>query len=111
MVIGVIMMLTINFGSYLGLPPQIQVFEDIICRSYRQKNFNHTSRNATAILPLNDDICKSAPVQSELALVSGWKDTFEILPCTWFLFEMYFFQALKTQCSYRLGPAIWFVGR
>lgn len=41
-------------------------------------SINATSPGAADAL---DDVCKSPAVQKELALVTGWKNTFEILPC------------------------------
>lgn len=82
MVLGAILLLALDFGSYLGTPPQIEIFEDIICRGYYAK-LNQTSSGTTTLLhPLDDAICKVAPVQSELALVNGWKGTFDVLPST-----------------------------
>lgn len=60
----------------MAQPPQLQIFEDIICRNYVQL-INSTPGAAVAV----DDICKSPAVQKELALVTGWKNTFDILPC------------------------------
>ena len=73
-------MLTIDFGAFLGATPQIKIFEDIICRDYYAK------LNQTIILPLDDAICKTEPVQSELALINGWKRTFDVLPSMFPLF-------------------------
>jgi hypothetical protein len=76
MVIGSIILLTVDFGVYVAVPPEIKIYEDIICRDYYAK------LNQTTAFPLDDAICKTAPVQSELALVNGWKSTFDVLPST-----------------------------
>ena len=60
----------------MAQPPQLQLFEDIICKNY-VLSINATS-NAAGTL---DNVCKSPVVQKELALVTGWKNTFDILPC------------------------------
>jgi MFS family permease len=53
----------VDFGFYLTVPAQTKIFEDIICRQYEAEGD-----------------CKVALVQSELAAVNGWKDTFDALP-------------------------------
>lgn len=53
----------VDFGFYLTVPAQTRIFEEIICRQYTAQGD-----------------CKIAPVQSELAAVNGWKDTFDALP-------------------------------
>jgi hypothetical protein len=78
MIAGAILLLTINFGLYLSVAPQIEVFEQAICQRY-QSAINDTALGPT-IIRVQDDICKSEPVQSELAVVLGWKDTFQNLP-------------------------------
>ncbi|EEA26460.1 hypothetical protein TMatcc_005266 [Talaromyces marneffei ATCC 18224] len=70
-----LLLLCVNFGGFMAQPPQLQIFEDIICRNYVQL-INSTPGAAVAV----DDICKSPAVQKELALVTGWKNTFDILP-------------------------------
>lgn len=68
----------------MAQPPQLQIFEDIICRNYVQ-SINATSSNdgllSSGIAAEVDNICKSPVVQKELALVTGWKNTFDTLPC------------------------------
>ncbi|KAL3469727.1 major facilitator superfamily domain-containing protein [Aspergillus californicus] len=53
----------LDFGFYLTIPAQTSIFEGIICAQY------HAEGN-----------CKATPVQSELAFINGWKDTFDALP-------------------------------
>lgn len=76
MIASILLMLAVNFGNFMAQPAQLQIFEDIICRNYMQ-SINATS-DAAAVL---DNACKSPAVQKELALVTGWKYTFDILPC------------------------------
>ncbi|KAJ5160144.1 uncharacterized protein N7482_007148 [Penicillium canariense] len=58
-----------DFGNYLGYAPHIEILESIICRQAR-------GSNSLGV----DDNCKSPQVQGELALINGWKDTFDQLP-------------------------------
>ncbi|KAJ5915558.1 MFS general substrate transporter [Penicillium verhagenii] len=68
------LILAIDFGFYLTTAPQTKVFENIICRNY----LNAQGQPAGTIL--TDGVCKSEPVQVELALVNGWKETSDIVP-------------------------------
>ncbi|PKX90214.1 putative MFS transporter [Aspergillus novofumigatus IBT 16806] len=66
--------ITVNFGSYLAMAPQIQIFESIICQKLHPE---------IALLTTQEQIdvtCKAADVQGELALVNGWKETLDTLP-------------------------------
>ncbi|RJE18438.1 MFS transporter [Aspergillus sclerotialis] len=45
----------------------IKIFENIICRQYYSSSDD-------------ESVCKAAPIQSELAFINGWKDTFAALP-------------------------------
>lgn len=54
--------------------PQTAIFEEIICRHHAVQ-----SRGANATID-GVDPCKSELVQGELALVLGYKDTFDVLP-------------------------------
>ncbi|KAJ5188096.1 Major facilitator superfamily domain general substrate transporter [Penicillium cf. griseofulvum] len=58
-----------DFGNYLGYAPHIEILESIICRQARGSNSF-----------VGNDNCKSPDVQGELALVNGWKDTFDQVP-------------------------------
>lgn len=58
-----------DFGNYLGYAPHIEILESIICRQAQ-------GSNALGV----DENCKSPQVQGELALINGWKDTFDQLP-------------------------------
>ncbi|KAL4795074.1 major facilitator superfamily domain-containing protein [Aspergillus venezuelensis] len=67
-----IVAITIDFGDYLSTTPRTQILENIICHNLHPDT-------ATASNP-NPPICKDADVQSELALINGWKETFDLLP-------------------------------
>ncbi|KAF7594641.1 hypothetical protein BBP40_008731 [Aspergillus hancockii] len=58
----------VDFGIYLSVAPQTQILEDIICRDL------HPDAVASS------HTCKNIDVQSELALINGWKETFDQLP-------------------------------
>lgn len=71
------LILLADFGFYLSAAPQTAIFERIICHSY------YPDLNTTAIVGIDGEtstICKSEAVQSELALINGWKDTFDMIP-------------------------------
>lgn len=55
------------------MPPQTEIFEDIICRKMHSESALHPHQG-------DDDGCRGALVQSELARINGWKTTFEALP-------------------------------
>lgn len=59
-----------DFGNYLGYAPHIEILESIICRQARASNS----------FRVDGDNCKSPQVQGELALINGWKATFDQLP-------------------------------
>ncbi|OJJ03079.1 hypothetical protein ASPVEDRAFT_42597, partial [Aspergillus versicolor CBS 583.65] len=63
-----IVIVTIDFGSALSAAPQTQILEDIVCRALH--------RDAV----ISASTCKGADVQSELALINGWKETFDQIP-------------------------------
>ncbi|KAL2829593.1 major facilitator superfamily domain-containing protein, partial [Aspergillus pseudoustus] len=59
---------TIDFAGYLSIAPQTQILEDIICRDL----------HPDAVV--SSTTCKDVDVQTELALLTGWKDTLDQLP-------------------------------
>lgn len=67
-----IFILAADSGLFLSQAPQTAIFEQIICRNYLLHS--RDAWNAT------EDPCKSEVVQGELAIVNGYKDTFEVLP-------------------------------
>lgn len=69
-----------DFAGYFAYAPQLQIFEDIICRDH------YTALGQwNAGEPLEPSRCKTPAVQAELALLNGWKDTLEIIPGMYFL--------------------------
>ncbi len=63
-----IVIVTIDFGGALSAAPQTQILEDIVCHALH--------RDAV----ISAATCKGADVQSELALIIGWKETFDQIP-------------------------------
>ncbi|KAM0739669.1 hypothetical protein ACQRIT_004853 [Beauveria bassiana] len=59
-----------DFGNALSLAPQLKLYESLICG----RIFGRVGAND------DDLICKSPRVQSELAILIGWKDTFDQIP-------------------------------
>lgn len=68
------LLMLLDIAGFLGMAPQIQIFEDIICQNYYAGQLNQIDT-----LPVNER-CKIEPVQSELAVIQAYKDTFEQLP-------------------------------
>lgn len=62
-----VVMLLFDFTQYSVYAPLTEVFEEIICNNFYPPG------------SLERD-CKSVPVQSELALVKGYKDAFNQIP-------------------------------
>ncbi|EJP63623.1 MFS transporter [Beauveria bassiana ARSEF 2860] len=62
-----------DFGNALSLAPQLKLYESLICR----RIFGRVAANDG---DGGDLICKSPRVQSELAILIGWKDTFDQIP-------------------------------
>lgn len=61
-----------DFANSLSAAPNIAIYESAIC----QRVFNPVSRRSSSL----SSTCKLPAVQSELALVCGWKDTFDQIP-------------------------------
>ncbi|KAJ5146141.1 uncharacterized protein N7515_000705 [Penicillium bovifimosum] len=76
MALNALLIFFMNFAIFLSVPPQIKIFEDIICRKIHLDN-------ALNLHPGDDDSCRGALVQTELARINGWKTTFEALPSIW----------------------------
>lgn len=63
----------VDFGNGLSYAPQLSILEQIICQ--------HLHMHPAALLASTDPpICKAPDVQGELAIVNGWKDTFDQVP-------------------------------
>ncbi|KAJ5205015.1 uncharacterized protein N7498_005894 [Penicillium cinerascens] len=66
--------LAADFGFFMAQAPQTAIFEEIICRHHAIQ-----SRGINATID-GVDPCKSELVQGELALILGYRDTFDVLP-------------------------------
>jgi hypothetical protein len=77
LIVGFAFILLIDLGGFLGAPAQTQIFENIICR-HHYAQARHMPQQA--VKDLDEAACKIDPVQTELAFVNGWKDTFDVLP-------------------------------
>ena len=75
-VLAVIALLLLDFGSFMFAPAQLEIFERIICQNI---NTGINAGNATS-QPPSGDFCKSVPVQSELGIIVGYKEMFETIP-------------------------------
>ncbi|KAJ5714092.1 uncharacterized protein N7483_011273 [Penicillium malachiteum] len=74
------LMFSVNFGHFMGTAPQLAIFENVICENYKRS----LGREAPyTTVEFDNNICKSEPVQSELAFLLGWKNTLDVLP-GWF---------------------------
>ncbi|GAD93456.1 hypothetical protein PVAR5_2066 [Paecilomyces variotii No. 5] len=73
MVLNSLLIFFTNFAIFLSVPPQTKIFENIICRKMYGDSALHPH-------PGDDDRCRGALVQSELARINGWKTTSEALP-------------------------------
>jgi hypothetical protein len=62
-----------EISSYLPVAPQIAIFEDIACRNYYTSGIHLLDESS-------NERCKIEPIQSEVALLNSWKDTFETIP-------------------------------
>ncbi|KAJ5378504.1 hypothetical protein N7509_011623 [Penicillium cosmopolitanum] len=73
-----IFILAADFGFFLSQAPQTAIFERIICRNYLLNS--RDDMNASLLNSPSEDPCKSELVQGELALINGYKETFDVLP-------------------------------
>ncbi|ATY60309.1 MFS multidrug [Cordyceps militaris] len=64
------LILILDVVASVPMTPRLVIFEQIICRTY----YRAWGRDDA----MGD--CKVAPVQAELALVNGWKETFDTVP-------------------------------
>ncbi|KAB8245009.1 MFS multidrug transporter [Aspergillus flavus] len=62
-----------DLSNNLGSVAEVAILEDIVCRDY------YATTTANPILP-SLERCKIDPVQTEIALLNGWRETFETIP-------------------------------
>lgn len=84
LVVTAILIVVIDFGSYLAVAPQAEIFEDIVCKEYYRNAQvdlpSHHVRNETVGAITPDWDCAVDPVQSELALIIQLLASLESLP-------------------------------
>lgn len=68
------LILTLDVVASVPTAPRMVIFEDIICRNY------YASARDGGAGDGGIGNCKIEPVQSELALINGWKETFDTIP-------------------------------
>nr|CDP23935.1 Putative protein of unknown function [Podospora anserina S mat+] len=74
----------IELGVGITVAPNSAIMESIICRQHYPRlplSPDHPIRQfAGGVALIDDPICKSPDVQSELAMLRGWAQTFECIP-------------------------------
>lgn len=65
------LILILDVVASVPTAPRMVIFEDIICRNYYASLQDGGGGTVD---------CKIEPVQSELALINGWKETFDTIP-------------------------------
>ncbi|EED22271.1 conserved hypothetical protein [Talaromyces stipitatus ATCC 10500] len=68
-----VVLLIFDLSNYIAVVPQTAIYEEIVCRGYY-------SSEKLALGNPSGDKCKVEPIQSEVALISGWRDTFDTIP-------------------------------
>ncbi|KAE8380420.1 major facilitator superfamily domain-containing protein [Aspergillus bertholletiae] len=62
-----------DLSNNLGSVAEIAILEDIVCRDYY-------ATSATTTISWSPEGCKIGPIQTEIALLNGWRETFETIP-------------------------------
>ncbi|KAK4199848.1 major facilitator superfamily domain-containing protein [Triangularia verruculosa] len=71
----------IELGIGITVAPINAIMESIICRQHYPKlPLSPIKQFAGGVALIDDPICKSPDVQSELAMLRGWAQTFECIP-------------------------------
>ncbi|KAE8351280.1 major facilitator superfamily domain-containing protein [Aspergillus coremiiformis] len=70
-VVASLMFLIADTVGYLTVAPRLVIFEEIICRDYYSRAMGD---------PREMGDCKVEPVQSELALINGWREALDNIP-------------------------------
>lgn len=68
-----------EFGLLTLQVPGSRLFEHAICRQYYADNPNLGPTSGIS-KEIDESLCKIAPVQREVALLSGWRDSFLAIP-------------------------------
>ncbi|PYH95837.1 MFS transporter, partial [Aspergillus ellipticus CBS 707.79] len=78
LLLACVVAITLDFGAYLSVAPQLQLYESIICQRLHPEFFAGTVDGR--LPPAANLSCKAADVQGELAVLKGWMGTFDQLP-------------------------------
>ncbi|CAI7635910.1 unnamed protein product [Penicillium palitans] len=65
--------LLFDLSNNLGEVAEVAILEDIVCRGYYARSAVNTILSAA-------ERCKIEPIQTEIALLNGWRETFETIP-------------------------------
>lgn len=65
--------LLFDLSNNLSEVAEVAILEDIVCRDYYAKSAVNTIISAA-------ERCKIEPIQTEIALLNGWRETFETIP-------------------------------
>lgn len=77
-VLAMSFILLLEIGAYLQIPPSYQLMEDIICRKHYPDHIISQKDE--------DNVCKTALIQGELAMIKGWQASFDCVAReSWFL--------------------------
>jgi hypothetical protein len=72
-----VIFLVISIASHIAIAPNTAILENIICRKYYAASDPSSTWSKKEA---SRDSCKIEPIQSEMAFINGWKDTFETIP-------------------------------
>lgn len=62
-----------DLSNNLGEVAEVALLEDMVCRDYYAKHVVNAVTSAA-------ERCKIEPIQTEIALLNGWRETFETIP-------------------------------
>lgn len=71
------LVVTIDVGEFLAVPPKTRVFEASLCFRYYQK-YDPSKINDDGTVA--EELCKINAVQEKLAAIMGWSDLFDAIP-------------------------------
>jgi hypothetical protein len=74
-------MLILDISNYIAVAPETAILEDIVCHNYYRDSYHSKFGDVS-----QNERCKVEPVQSELALINGWKDALDTIPGKWSFF-------------------------
>ena len=72
------LILILSISSHISDAPLTAILEDIVCEKYYASHPDDGSE----FFSDPESKCKIEPIQSEVAFINGWKDTFEAAPGT-----------------------------